>query len=67
MGVGVASLEEVCHQGWVLGFQMLELGLLFLSLFLQNPDLDVDLSVPLAPCLPVCHYASYHDNDGLNL
>ena len=25
-GVGVALLEEVCHSGWALGFQMLRSG-----------------------------------------
>jgi hypothetical protein len=38
------------------------------SLFLLLMDLDVEFSATSpAPCLPVCHNASCHDNNGLNL
>jgi hypothetical protein len=39
-----------------------------LSLFLltANPDIDL-LGLSPAPCLPVCHYASWHDDNELNL
>jgi hypothetical protein len=31
-------------------------------------DQDVDVSASsLAPCLPACHHASGHDDNGLNL
>jgi hypothetical protein len=29
-------------------------------------DQDVELSAPLAPCLPECGYASFHDENGQN-
>jgi hypothetical protein len=63
----VALLEEGRHKGWALRFQMSKAGLVSHS-FLLPMDLDVKLSVPSpAPCLPACHYASCHDNNGLSL
>jgi hypothetical protein len=35
--------------------------------FLQPVDIDVELSTTPAPCLPVYHYASCHDDNGLNI
>ena len=36
--------------------------------FLLPADPDVELSAPSpAPCLPVCHPVSRHDDNGLNL
>ena len=36
-----------------------------LFLLLANPDVDI-LTLFRAPGLPVCYYASCHDNNGLN-
>jgi hypothetical protein len=36
------------------------------SLFLLPVDLDVELSASSTSCLPVCHHASHHDDNGLN-
>uniref|UniRef100_A0A8C6GL42 Uncharacterized protein n=1 Tax=Mus spicilegus TaxID=10103 RepID=A0A8C6GL42_MUSSI len=39
-----------------------------LSLFLLPEELDVELAnCSPAPCLPVCHHESNHDDNGLNL
>ena len=36
--------------------------------FLSTADWDVELSaISSAPCLSVCHHASCHDDNGLNL
>ena len=46
----VALLEEVCHYGWVLKFQMFKSGLF--SFLMLSADLDVDReTIPQAPCL----------------
>ena len=38
------------------------------TLFLLPDDPDIKLpATSLAPCLPACHHASCHDNNGLNL
>ena len=68
VGVGVALLEEVCHWGWALRSQKLKPGPVAHLFFLLPSHLDVELSATsLAPCLPLWHHASRHDNNGLDL
>ena len=31
-----------------------------------GPDVELSATSP-APCLPACHHASYHDDNGVNL
>jgi hypothetical protein len=57
LGVGMAL--------WKSGF-MLKIRLSDIVLFLLPADQDVELSAPLAPCLPACFHAFQHDNNGLN-
>lgn len=60
-------LEEVCHWGWNLGFQMFKSSLVSLSFSLLPGNLYVELSgTTPVPCLPVCHRASFYDDNGLN-
>lgn len=55
VGVGVALFQEVCHLPSV-------------SLLLLPAEPDVELSATsLALCLPVCHRASCHNNNRINL
>jgi hypothetical protein len=64
----VALLEEVCHWGWALRSQKLKPGPVAHLFFLLPSHLDVELSATsLAPCLPLWHHASLHDNNGLDL
>lgn len=48
-------MEKMCHWGWTLGFQMLKLGPVSLSVFLLPADKDIELlAPPLTPCaIPV--------------
>lgn len=62
----VALLEYACYWGWALGFPMLKSGPVSLF-FLLSVKSDVEVSVPLARCLSVCHYAPCHALNGLNL
>ena len=67
--VGVALLEEVYHWQWTLGFQKLKPGIVhsaILFLLSANPDVELSATSPV-PCLPVCSYASHHDENELNL
>jgi hypothetical protein len=64
----VALLEEVCHWGWALRFQMLNQASPGGVLFLLSLDPDVDLSATSpAPCMPVCYHATCHDSNGLSI
>ena len=65
VGVGMAVLEEVCHWGRALRFQMPKPGPVSLSL---PANLNVELSAAsAAPCLPACPHAYHHGDNGLNL
>jgi hypothetical protein len=60
--------EEVCHRAWALRFQMLKSGPVAHFLFLLPADLDIELLAPSpALCLPICHHALHHENNGLSL
>lgn len=66
-------MEDMCHGDWgVVGgwevVQKLTAGLVAHSLFLVHVNTDVKLSASSpAPCLPICHHASYHDDNGLKV
>jgi hypothetical protein len=50
---------------WQIGFESLFLAVWETVFWMQSEE-DVELSAPLAPCLPECCHASHLDN-GLNL
>jgi hypothetical protein len=63
----MSLLEEVCHWKCALRFQRPKPNPVALSLFLLTADLNVELSATSpAPCLPVFHHASRHDDNRLN-
>jgi hypothetical protein len=62
----MALLELAFHRGWALRFQKLKSGLAAQSLFPLPADPDVELTAPsLTPCVPECHHASIHEDNGL--
>lgn len=64
VGLGVAFLEKVCL--WGAGAGALRLQKLK-AVFPMPVDPEVEISATSpAPCLPACHHASYHDNNGLS-
>ena len=66
--VWTVLLEHVCHLEWALWLQKVMPLSVTHSLFLLPEDLVLEPPTNfLAPFLPECHYASYHDNKGLNL
>ena len=67
---GKALLEEECHCGVGVGFEIYHAQTMpsEAHLSLLPIDQDVELSAPSpAPCLPGCCHASHHDDNGLNL
>ena len=54
--------------GQALMSQKLKPGLVAHCLFMLSQDPDIELSATSpAPCLPACHHASHHDDNGLDL
>jgi hypothetical protein len=64
-GVGVVLLEERCHWGWLWGLWCSNQTQCVSSLQSTDPDVELSGDSP-APCLPACHQASCHDDNGLN-
>jgi hypothetical protein len=62
-GVGVVLMEKVCHWEW--GFEVSEAQARPKASLLP-PVIKLLAPFPV-PCLPACHHASHHDNNGLNL
>lgn len=61
---GMTLLEEVCHFGQALRFQMPKPGLVSLSLPAVYADEELSATF-LAPRWPACCHASQNDNNGL--
>lgn len=57
---GVVLLEVVCHWRWPLRFQKPTQGPDSLSAYGSGCSYQL-----LSQCLPECHQATLHDNDGL--
>ena len=63
---GLDLLEEMCHWGWALKFQMLKPVLVACSLFLVPAYVKILATFP-APYLFVCRHAFCHGDNVLNL
>ena len=64
LGIGVAFLDEVCHWGRALRFQMLKPGqCVFLFLLCAYPDVELSATSVRHFCLPA--HASHPDDSGL--
>jgi len=64
--IGVALLEEMCHQEWALGFQSPNQTQRH-SLSLWLPDPDVEFSANSSARLPARCHVSHHDDNELSL
>lgn len=65
----VGGEEEVCHCWGVLDLRLPMFKLCpvrYIAYSLSHEDQVVELSAPLAPCLPARHHASCYDSNRLN-